>query len=334
MSSGNGAGPDRFASYHGQPVLKEPVWTWEIPFYFYTGGLAGASAGLAWLAELRGNEELSRRAWGVAGAGILASPAFLISDLGKPQRFLNMLRMFKVTSPMSVGSWILSVSSATTTLAAANAWVGVFPRLSKLARPAAALFGLPLSTYTAALLANTAVPVWHEARRDLPFVFGSGAALSAGAAALALTPPRHAAPARRLALAGAVLESGTNELMRHRLGEHAEPYKTGQAAVSTNLTRACITAGALLAARSESSRAAAVAAGALLSLGALSARWAVFRAGFQGVADPKYVVGPQRTAVERGLRKGASRRDPQVSQPDPKLGSPATALESGHGSSR
>jgi hypothetical protein len=335
MSSGNGAGPEQFASYHGQPVLKEPVWTWEIPFYFYTGGLAGASAGLAWLAELRGNEELSRRAWAAASAGIMASPMFLISDLGKPARFLNMLRMFKVTSPMSVGSWILSVSGATTTLAAANAWVGVFPRLSKLARPGAALFGLPLSTYTAALVANTAVPVWHEARRELPFVFGSGAALSAGAAALMVTPPPHAAPARRLALAGAVLESGMNELMRHRLGEHGEPYKTGQPAVFTNVTRACIAAGAILAGtRAASSRPAAVAAGALLSLGALSARWTVFRAGFQGVSDPKYVVGPQRTAIEHGQRKGASRREPQVTQPDPKLGSPATALESGLGSSR
>jgi hypothetical protein len=132
-----------------------------------------------------------------------------------------------------------------------------------------------------------------------------------------------------------VLESGTNEIMRHRLGDHAEPYKTGQPAVFTNVTRACITAGALLAAtRAGSSRPAAVAAGALLSLGALSARWTVFRAGFQGVADPQYVVGPQRTAVERGQRTGGSRREPRVSQPDPKLGSPATALSSGLSSSR
>ncbi len=332
MSSGNGAGPERFASYHGHPVLKEPTWTWEIPFYFYTGGLAGASAGLGWLSELRGNDELARRAWAAAAGGIMISPAFLISDLGKPMRFLNMLRMFKVTSPMSVGSWILSLSGASTTLAAANAWFGILPRVAKLARPAAAVAGLPLSTYTAALLANTAVPVWHEARRELPFVFGSGAALSAGAAALALTPPRQAAPARRLALGGALLESATNEVMRHRLGEHSEPYKNGQPAVFTNVSRACLTAGSVLAGtRGRSSRAAAVAAGVLLSAGALSARWTVFRAGFQGVADPKYVVGPQRTGVERGHRKGASRREPRVSPSDPQRGSPATALGSGLG---
>ncbi|MBV8998383.1 MAG: polysulfide reductase NrfD, partial [Solirubrobacterales bacterium] len=183
-------------SYHGQPVIKEPIWTWEIPMYFFTGGLAGASAGLACMSELRGNEVLARRAWAASLAGITASPLFLISDLGRPMRFMNMFRMFKVSSPMSVGSWILGASGATTTVAAANAWTGWFPRSARIARPAAALLGLPLSTYTAALVANTAVPVWHEARRILPFVFGSGAALSAGAAAVIATPPEHAAPAR------------------------------------------------------------------------------------------------------------------------------------------
>src|SRR6185437_4478087 len=188
-------------SYHGQPVIKEPIWTWEIPCYFFTGGLGGASAGLAYLSEVRGNDVLARRAWITALAGVGVSPVLLISDLGRPARFFNMLRMFKVTSPMSVGSWILSVSGAATTVAAANALTGWFPRTSRIARPAAALFGLPLSTYTAALVANTAVPVWHEARRILPFVFGSGAALSAGAATVIITPPEHAAAARRLALA-------------------------------------------------------------------------------------------------------------------------------------
>jgi hypothetical protein len=256
---------------------------------------------------------------------VSASPALLISDLGRPARFLNMLRMFKVTSPMSVGSWILSASGATTAVAAANSWLGVLPRLSRPARPVAALLGLPLSTYTAALVANTAVPVWHEARRELPFVFGSGAALSAGAAAMALTPTRHAAPARRLALAGAVLEAGTKELMEWRLGEHGEPYKHGQAGLFSHVARGCMAAGTILAAtRAGSSRAGAAAAGALLSAGAVSARWAVFRAGFQSVADPKYVVGPQRAGIERGAREGASRRKPRVTAPRPEVGSPAT----------
>jgi hypothetical protein len=238
-----------------------------------------------------------------------------------------MFRMFKITSPMSVGSWILLASGNTIGVATANAWLGWFPRLAKVARPAAALLGLPLSTYTAALIANTAIPVWHEARRDLPLVFGSGAALSAGAAALAATPTRHAAPARRLALAGAVLELTTKELMERRLGDHGEPYKQGQAALFSRIAQACIGSGAILAAgRARNSRPAAVAAGVLLSAGALAARWSVFRAGFQGAADPKYVIGPQRSAVERGSRTGAARQAARVREPNPSVGSPATVV--------
>ena len=313
-------------SYHGQPVIKEPIWTWEIPMYFFTGGVAGASAGLACLSGMRGNEELARRAWAASLAGVSASPLFLISDLGRPMRFMNMFRMFKVTSPMSVGSWILGASGASTTLAAVNAWTGWFPGSARIARPAAALLGLPLSTYTAALIANTAVPVWHESRRILPFVFGSGAALSAGAAAVIATPPEHAAPARRLALASAALELGLNEAMRHQLGEHGEPYKQGAASKLRMLSGAAIVSGAaLLASRGAKSRAAAATAGGLMGAGALSARWTVFKAGFQSAADPKYVVGPQRRMIEEGERKGASRRVSQVGVLEREKGSPATA---------
>ncbi|HEY7077194.1 MAG TPA: NrfD/PsrC family molybdoenzyme membrane anchor subunit, partial [Solirubrobacteraceae bacterium] len=163
-----------------RPVIKEPVWKPEIPFYFYTGGLGGASAGLAALAELRGNDLLARRAWLLALGGAVASPALLIADLGVPSRFLNMLRMFKVTSPMSVGSWLLAAFGTVTAPAALDAWTGLLPRpLGTGARAASAVLGLPVSTYTAALIANTAVPVWHEARHLLPPLFAAGAAASA-----------------------------------------------------------------------------------------------------------------------------------------------------------
>ncbi|HET6865481.1 MAG TPA: NrfD/PsrC family molybdoenzyme membrane anchor subunit [Solirubrobacteraceae bacterium] len=313
-------------SYHGQAVIKEPIWTWEIPMYFFTGGMAGASAGLAHLSGLRGNDVLARRAWAISLGAIGISPAFLISDLGRPARFLNMLRMFKVTSPMSVGSWILGASGAATTLAAANAWTGFLPRPARVARPAAALLGLPLSTYTAALVANTAVPVWHEARRVLPFVFGSGAALSAGAAAVIATPTEHAGPARRLALASAALELGLNEAMRRQLGEHAEPYKRGAPSKLRVVSGAAIATGAaLLVRRGSSSRAAAVAAGSLLAAGAACARWTVFRAGFVSASDPKYVIEPQRRNIDRGERRGAARREATVRDARPAAGSPATA---------
>jgi len=313
-------------SYHGQPVIKQPTWTWEIPVYFFTGGVAGASAGLAYLSGLRGNEVLARRAWMTAAAAIGASPPLLISDLGRPARFLNMLRMVKVTSPMSVGSWILSISGTATGVAAANELAGLFPRASRIARPVAAVAGLPLSTYTAALIANTAVPVWHEGRRWLPFVFGSGAALSAGAAVAAVTPPEHARPARRLALAAAAVELATKETMQQRIGEAGEPYGQGTAGRLGHLSRACIVAGtALLAARGNSSRPAAAIAGGLLCAGALSARISILRAGYQSASDPKYVVGPQRAAIRRGDRAGAARREARLQIIEPVLGSPATA---------
>jgi formate-dependent nitrite reductase membrane component NrfD len=326
VSSGNGARPEGVTSYHGQPVLKAPVWSEEIPAYFYFGGVAGASAGLAYLSEVRGNDELARRSWAVAMAALSVSPPLLISDLGKPARFLNMLRMFKVTSPMSVGSWILSGAGSFTALATASAWTGLFPRLGRVARPAAACFGLPLSTYTAALLANTAVPAWHEARRMLPFVFGSGAALGAGAAAVMVTPPEHAAPARRLAVGAAVVEGSMMELMTRRLGEHGETYKQGEAGIYANVSRASIVGGAGLLFRfGARSRPVAVAAGALLSVGAVATRWAVFKAGLRSASDPRYVVGPQRARIARGESAGAARREARVSTPDTAIGSPATA---------
>src|SRR3954451_2867612 len=99
------------------------------------------------MCESRGGEVLARRAWAASLAGVAFSPALLTSDLGKPLRFFNMLRVFKVTSPMSVGSWILSAGGAATAVATANAWAGVLPGAARVARPAAALLGLPLSTY-------------------------------------------------------------------------------------------------------------------------------------------------------------------------------------------
>lgn len=282
-------------SYHGQPVLKAPTWGWEIPTYLFVGGLAGASATLAYAAELRGSPVLGRRAWLTAGAGIVACPPLLIADLGRPARFLNMLRMLKITSPMSVGSWTLSVSGASTTLAALHTMSGRLARPAAVARPLGAVSGLLLSTYTAALFADTAVPAWHEAHRELPFVFGAGAALSAAGAVSAATPVDSAAPARRLAIAAAAAELAATELMERRLGLHAETYRQGRALRLRWASRACVAGGAALLARAgHRSRAAAVAGGVLACAGALATRWSVFEAGRASAADPRYVVEPQR----------------------------------------
>jgi hypothetical protein len=246
-------------------------------------------------------------------AGIGISPALLISDLGVPSRFLNMLRMFKVTSPMSVGSWILSAAGGAVTLSAANAWTSVLPGPARAAKPAAALLGLPLSTYTAALISNTSVPVWHEARGRLALVFGAGAAASAGGVAVAVTPPAHAAAARRLAIGAAVAELVATEVMERSIGGAAEPYHKGTAGRFARIAKGLAAVGAAtIAAGAARARPAAVAGGALVAAGALAERWSVYKAGFQSVEDPKYVVEPQRerldaTAAPTGRPLPASR---------------------------
>jgi hypothetical protein len=280
-------------SYYGRPILKEPVWTWEIPTYFFFGGMAGAAAPFALLSELRGDEALARRAWLVALAGVAASPPLLIADLGRPERFHRMLRVLKPTSPMSVGSWILGASSTAIAFASARSFLGWFPRLGRAAG-ATAVLGPALSTYTAVLVADTAIPAWHEARRELPFVFASGAAMSAGSAVAIVG---GGPPARRLALVGAAGELAATAVMERRLGDLGEPYRQGPAGTAARAAKALAAAGGLVMAVRGGRRAGAVAGGALMLAGALATRWSVYKAGFQGAADPKYVVEPQRARL-------------------------------------
>ncbi|HKP17956.1 MAG TPA: NrfD/PsrC family molybdoenzyme membrane anchor subunit, partial [Gaiellaceae bacterium] len=155
---------DQPPSYYGRPILKEPVWTWEIPAYFFAGGVGGACGTLAGLAKLAGNEPLSKVASYVGAACDTISPALLVSDLGRPERFVNMFRVFKVTSPMSVGSWLLAVGGTSSGVGALLDAAGRAPRLRAAAHVVSALVGPPQCTYTAALVAQTSIPVWHEAR--------------------------------------------------------------------------------------------------------------------------------------------------------------------------
>jgi hypothetical protein len=261
------------------------------------------------MAELRGNKELARRAWLNALVGVSVSPPLLISDLGKPTRFLNMLRMFKVSSPMSVGSWILAGSGTATAAAVGSDLTGLFPGVGRAAKVTAALLGMPLATYTAGLLANTSVPAWHSARVTLPFVFAGSSAASAGAAAVMHTPARHAGPARRLAAGGALVSVAAALTMERNLGELGEPYSQGLPGKLSRLAGALnLAGGALIATRAGRSRSAAIAGGAILTAGVIAERWAVFRAGFKSASDPKYTVGPQRARIESGESRGAARR--------------------------
>jgi hypothetical protein len=218
---GNGIAPtgsplqpgDEAASYYGLPLLKPPVWTWEVPSYFFVGGAAGAAAVIAAVARTAGADRaLVRDARWIAAAGAAASPPLLISDLGRPERFLNMLRVFKLQSPMSVGAWTLVAFSHAAGAAAfadlVDRWTkGRLPvtLLGNAAETVAAATGLVLSTYTGVLIGATAVPVWSKNVRLLPVQFAASG-VGAAASLLELLGHRDAA-LHRLALGAAAVET-------------------------------------------------------------------------------------------------------------------------------
>jgi formate-dependent nitrite reductase membrane component NrfD len=285
-------------TYYGRPVVKPPVWKPEIPFYFFFGGLAGASATMASIATFLGRPKLARRAWVGAFVGVTASPALLISDLGKPSRFLNMLRVFKVTSPMSLGAWLLAANGGATTLGAALNLVQR-ERRGGVPEVAAAVLGAPLATYTAVLICNTTIPAWSEARVEMPFVFGASAAASAAGAALLSVPVADAAPARRLGVGAALAEEAATIVMHKRLGPLASAYEEGTAGHFGKAARALTLGGAALLARAGHRRGGAAAGGALLLAGSVCKRWSVFKAGFASAEDPAQTVRTQRQRIER-----------------------------------
>jgi len=295
-------------SYYGRPVIKPPVWHPQVPWYFFTGGLTGASSALAAGARLAGDRTLARRATLTALAVTPVNPALLIADLGRPERFLNMLRMFKPTSPMSVGSWLLAAHGGVATLAGLGELTGRAPRTGVAAELAGGALGTALATYTALLLSDTAVPAWHEARHELPFVFAGGAMASAGSAAAMLSPVDEAGPARRLALLGAALELGAAHVMERRLGELGEPYHVGRARTLKRAALGLTLAGGLaLATAGRRSRVVALGGGAVTLAGAACERWAIFQAGRESARDPKYTVAPQRRRLEeRGAAPAGS----------------------------
>jgi hypothetical protein len=187
----------RKPGYFGQAVVKPPVWTWQVPLYFFMGGMAGMSAVIASGGIIFHQAELARAAmWVAAIAGAILSPVLLIMDLGRPRLFLNMLRVFKHRSAMSMGAWILSVFGACVVpglialeLHAHQIFTGTFDQLLRVAGSVfvfgSAIFGTLLATYTGVLIGATVIPAWFLHRLLLPIHFGT-AGLGAAAALLEL----------------------------------------------------------------------------------------------------------------------------------------------------
>jgi formate-dependent nitrite reductase membrane component NrfD len=301
--------PAEFTSYYGLPVVKPSPWENDIPAYFFFGGLAAGSSLLAAGADLTGRAALRRSSRVGALGAIGLSTFFLINDLGKPSRFVNMLRVVRLTSPMSVGSWILAAYGPMAGVAAISEVAGPllpgrFGRLvSALARPAglgAALFAPPLATYTAVLASDTATPAWHSAYRELPTVFGGSAAAASGGLGLMAAPVAQAGPARRMAVGGAVVDLVAAQRMERSMGLAAETLHTGRAHTLLRLSQGLTVAGALGAAvLGRRSRIAAALSGAALMAGSACTRFAVFEAGQASAKDPKYTVVPQRERLQQ-----------------------------------
>lgn len=311
-------------SYHGQPVVKPMPWKHEIPAYLFLGGVAAASGMIGAGAHATGRPVLRRNARLTAMTAVVLSGGALVADLGRPERFLNMLRTVKLTSPMSVGTWILSGFSAFAGLATAaevdrmlgagsgGRGLPVVGGLVRTLEPVGSLgsfaFGPPLASYTAVLLSDTATPLWFESRRELPFVFVSSAAMAASGIQLALTPRAEAGPVRRLAALGAVGDYLAVAAAERRLAEVEvdEPLHTGAPGRMMRLAKVLTVAGGagtLLAGRS---RPVAVASGLALAAASALTRFAVVEAGIHSAEDPRFTVGPQRARLARRQEQGTT----------------------------
>ncbi|MFI6759731.1 NrfD/PsrC family molybdoenzyme membrane anchor subunit [Micromonospora sp. NPDC050417] len=288
-----------FRSYYGLPVLNQP--TWEAPDiggYLFLGGLAGASSTLAAAAEFTRRPRLARALKAGAATAITGSLYLLVHDLGRPERFINMLRVVKVTSPMSIGSWLLAGYAPMAIAAAGTVVTGRFTVLGRLATVGAALLGPGIASYTGALISNTAVPAWHEGHREMPLLFVGSAAASAGGLGLLVTPRADAGPARRAALLGAVTELAMTRRLEQRLGPLAEPMQQGTGGLLIRAGKMFTATAALTLALAGRNRKATVVAGAALLAGSLCTRLGIFHAGLASAKDPKYTVGPQRERLD------------------------------------
>ncbi|HZQ20627.1 MAG TPA: NrfD/PsrC family molybdoenzyme membrane anchor subunit [Terriglobales bacterium] len=287
--------------YYGIPLLKRPAWTWEIPLYFFVGGAAGAAAVVGSVASYMGaDRKLVRDARWIAAAGSVISPALLISDLGKPSRFLNMLRVFKPQSAMSMGVWTLVGFSAGSSAAAfaqflSDRYGSSFPvRLIERAGDAASLlFGLPFSNYTGVLIGATAIPVWNESVADLPIHFGMSG-LSAAVGLLELMGNNKSRALQALGIGAALFECWEGFKIETRQNATLNPLRQGGSGLVTRaggLLSGPVPTALRLASLFSSSRSLRKAAAASAVAGSLLTRVAWIYAGHQSAKDWKIPLG-------------------------------------------
>ncbi|MBV8894069.1 MAG: polysulfide reductase NrfD [Acidobacteria bacterium] len=228
--------------YYGLPLLKPPQWTREIPLYFFVGGTAGAAAVVGAIAHFTGaSRKLVRDARWIAAAGAILSPALLIADLGRPGRFLSMLRVFKAQSPMSIGSWTLlafgGAASATAFAGALRERYGSSFSVSVMENAASGAsipFGLGLACYTGVLIGATAIPVWNESVGHLPMHFAASG-LAAAVGGLELLGHTNNRALQALGLGAALFEFWEGIRIESRTQAELYPLKHGQSGRMTRI---------------------------------------------------------------------------------------------------
>jgi hypothetical protein len=286
--------------YYGEPVVRPPVWTWEISAYFFIGGCGGMAAVVGAAALAFGHPEVTRAAMWIAFVAAVLSPLLLISDLGRPLLFFNMLRVFKYKSPMSVGSWIVSlfgINAAPGALAVevwqrhifSGALGEVITMLAVLLVIGTAFWGMFLATYTGVLISVSAIPAWFLHRVYLPIHFGT-AGLGSAAGLLELLGFR-VAPLYALSLTAAAIETIlwlVLEVRKHGAADRA--LHEGRSGAMIRISEFLLGPMSLLF------RAVGVVPAAALSflLGALISRFGWMEAGRVSGRDPDAVFTSQR----------------------------------------
>jgi formate-dependent nitrite reductase membrane component NrfD len=287
--------------YYGLPMLKRPLWGWEIALYFVAEGVSSGCFVLATMAELFGSgrySRLIRSARYIAFASLVPCPPLLIADLGRPERFHHMLRIVKPSSPMSLGAWALLLYGQPAALLALAELAGLTWMPTRLLSLVGLPFAFFLVAYPGILLSTTSIPVWAHTRFLGPLLGASSMASAASALAIATaldpqTDEQTRSAVRRIEMASQVCETVALAAYLRTAGPAAAPLTTGR---HSRLLRygafaAGIAAPALIGAvigisRKKHSRAVAVISGLLGLAGSLALKWAIVHAGRDSAEDP------------------------------------------------
>lgn len=298
-------------TYYERPLLKHSVWTIDIPLYYFLGGAAGAAltlgaaVQLACIADEPCKAGLRKFAAHCHWTGIIGSTlgaVFLVHDLGRPSRFLHMVRVFRPTSPMNIGSWILGVAAPTAI--STGLFInrgGLLGAVGEVTGYISGVFGTALAGYTGVLVSNSAIPVWQSARRWMPILFVASA-MSTAASVLDLfyEDPRANRITRAFGNTGRIIEIAAAykvEDVASEVPKVGEPFRKGPAATLWKTATILTAASLVISAVPGKSTAKRRVAGVLGAVGSLCLRFAVHYITNASARDPRATFQLQRRAV-------------------------------------